>query len=265
MSAVGTPSGIIGLLIIFGASLVRLPQIYTIVKYKTIEGLDFSSFALQTFVYVVNMAYGIRHEYPFLGYGENTVLYNWSLIILCLMTYHDQLRGDRRMFLIHAFWTGSLLLFWVLLLLTTIITDEFINAMTIVAVVVHCVSNIPQIVTAFVRGDTGSLSSVMVFLMMAGNLLRIYTTYEILQGDKLILSGTIIGAFFNACLFVQTMLSKYRVEFKLPKSTLAYQKLKEPKYENELRNDVENAADMQSHETVIDIVDDSKKDQSVEI
>lgn len=64
----------LGLAIVLGSSVVKVPQIIKIVRAQQAKGLSFTAYALDTASVLVTVAYNARHGFPFSTYGENAFL-----------------------------------------------------------------------------------------------------------------------------------------------------------------------------------------------
>lgn len=64
----------LGLGLVAGGSIVKVPQILKIVNSKSAKGLSLSSYLLDTAGLAVTVAYNYRHAFPWSTYGENVFL-----------------------------------------------------------------------------------------------------------------------------------------------------------------------------------------------
>ena len=64
-------SKVLGLGIVVGGGIVKVPQILKIVKHKSARGLSLSSYLLDTASLLLVDVYNVRLQFPFSTYGEN--------------------------------------------------------------------------------------------------------------------------------------------------------------------------------------------------
>jgi mannose-P-dolichol utilization defect protein 1 len=64
----------LGLAIVLGGSIVKVPQILKIVKARSARGLSLASFLLDSAGTGINVAYNIRKHFPWSTYGESVFL-----------------------------------------------------------------------------------------------------------------------------------------------------------------------------------------------
>jgi hypothetical protein len=120
-----------------------------------------------------------------------------SIGILGLICYYQQLTKEYLAFMV-VFVSATFV--------TTIthIPSSILQATQIAAILVCNYANIPQIILTFRRGKA-SWSPITAAMSMAGNLIRIFTTFQLAAGDKLILGGYILGFVTNAILLAQVL------------------------------------------------------------
>lgn len=75
-------SKVLGLGIVLGGSIVKVPQILKIVKSGSVRGLSLSSYLLDTASLFITVAYNIRNKFPWSTYGENVFLLIQNVLFL---------------------------------------------------------------------------------------------------------------------------------------------------------------------------------------
>lgn len=63
----------LGIGIVAGSFLVKLPQIANVVSAKSAQGLNPTSFEIETFCVTVAATYGFAHRLSFSAFGESVV------------------------------------------------------------------------------------------------------------------------------------------------------------------------------------------------
>lgn len=75
----------LGLGIVFGGAIVKLPQIHKIWSAKSAHGLSLPSYILETLGYAISLAYAARSGFPFSTYGENVFMAAQNIVITLLI------------------------------------------------------------------------------------------------------------------------------------------------------------------------------------
>lgn len=76
---------VLGILIVLGACIVKLPQIINVWRSKSGEGLPIVSSELENYVYLVHVCYGFINGLPATSYGEAAASWIQNLILLFLL------------------------------------------------------------------------------------------------------------------------------------------------------------------------------------
>lgn len=187
----------LGIGIILGSVLVKLPQILKLIGARSAEGLSFNSVLLELFAITGTMAYSIANSFPFSSWGEALFLMIQTVTIGFLIQHYggNTIKG-----------LGFLAVYFGLL-------GVLLSPVTPVSVVTTMqASNMPAIIfgrliqagTNYRNGHTGQLSAISVFLLFAGSLARIFTTVQE-TGDSLMAVTYIISSFCNGVITAQVL------------------------------------------------------------
>lgn len=76
---------VLGILIVLGSCIVKLPQIYNVWKSKSGEGLPVVSSELENYVYLIHVCYGVVNGLPPTAYGEAVASWIQNLILLFML------------------------------------------------------------------------------------------------------------------------------------------------------------------------------------
>ncbi|XP_078393691.1 mannose-P-dolichol utilization defect 1b [Cetorhinus maximus] len=190
-------SKVLGLAIIAGSVMVKLPQILKILKAKSTEGLNFNSVLLEMLSITGSMVYGVRNHFPFSSWGEALFLMLQTLMIGFLIQHLGGRTQKGVTCLLVYFALVSLLLSP----LTPLMGVTFLQALNMPAVIV---SRLIQILTNYRNGHTGQLSALTVFLLFAGSLARIFTSVQE-TGDRLMILTYIVASSFNGVIAAQVL------------------------------------------------------------
>ncbi|KAI5476771.1 hypothetical protein MNV49_007286 [Pseudohyphozyma bogoriensis] len=167
----------LGLAIVAGGSIVKVPQILKIVGGKSARGLSLSSYILDTANLAITVAYNVRHNFPWSTYGENVFLLVQNVIITFLIIIFSPStnRGTLLASFLAVFTTSAYLL-----------SSEALPLSTL------------QLVAAL----HGSTLRFLGLHSLAGCLARVYTTSTETK-DPVLWWGFFLGAVLNAVLAVQ--------------------------------------------------------------
>ncbi|TIB87765.1 mannose-P-dolichol utilization defect 1 protein [Wallemia mellicola] len=195
-------SNLLGIGIVVGSSLIKIPQLYTIYT-KSSRGLSLSAFALETIAYFVNYVYGYVHAYPFTTYGENLTLTFQNIIIVGFI-------------LKSKFKT---ILFAIFTLSFIFTPKEFVDITFTLSIPLSLASKLPQIFR--------SLSPITTFAQFAGCCVRVLTSIKNANGDIPMTVSFAGAAALNGVLILQIVTySRKQHSFSLPSHHRAVSKEK---------------------------------------
>ncbi|XP_073510693.1 mannose-P-dolichol utilization defect 1 protein [Phyllobates terribilis] len=190
-------SKILGIGIIVGSILVKVPQIVKIVRSGTAEGLSFKSVLLELLALSGTMVYSITREFPFSSWGEVLFLMIQTLIIGFLIQHLGGRTALGVLFLAVYFAL-------VAILLSPVIPMAVITALQATNMPAVIVSRLIQAVTNYRNGHTGQLSAVTVALLFLGSLARIFTSVQE-TGDPLMSLTYVVSSACNGLIFSQLL------------------------------------------------------------
>ncbi|KAM3591286.1 uncharacterized protein V6R79_026079 [Siganus canaliculatus] len=187
----------LGIGIILGSVMVKLPQILKVIRANSAEGLSFNSVLLELFAITGTMAYSIANKFPFSAWGEALFLMLQTVAIGFLIQYYGGKTNKGLLFLVGYF--GLL----VLLLSpgTPMSVVIFMQASNMPAIIV---GKLVQAAANYQNGHTGQLSAVSVFLLFAGSLSRIFTSLQE-TGDTLMALTYVISSACNGIITLQVL------------------------------------------------------------
>ncbi|XP_067880104.1 mannose-P-dolichol utilization defect 1b [Heterodontus francisci] len=190
-------SKVLGLAIITGSVMVKLPQIFKIMRAKSTAGLSFNSVLLEMLSITGSMVYGIRNHFPFSSWGEALFLMLQTLMIgFLIQHYGGRPQKGVACLLIYFVLVGLLLS-----PLTPMMAVTLLQALNMPAVIV---SRLIQILTNYRNGHTGHLSAVTVFLLFGGSVARIFTSVQE-TGDWLMILTYVVSSSFNGVIAAQLL------------------------------------------------------------
>ncbi|XP_054851178.1 mannose-P-dolichol utilization defect 1 protein [Eublepharis macularius] len=187
----------LGLAIVAGSLMVKLPQIFKIVGAKSAEGLSFHSILLELLAITGTMAYSIANSFPFSAWGEALFLMLQTVAIGFLVQHLGGHTGRGLSFLFLYFGVLSLLLSP----LSPMAVITVLQASNVPAVVI---SRLLQAATNYRKGHTGQLSAITASLLLAGSLARIFTSVQE-TGDPLMALTYVVSSACNGIIVMQLL------------------------------------------------------------
>ncbi|KAJ2377955.1 hypothetical protein IW150_001082 [Coemansia sp. RSA 2607] len=205
----------LGLGIVLGGCIVKLPQLFKIVKSKSVAGISLSSYVLEVLANVITIAYNFRNGYAFTTYGEAVFIGAQNFVITLLMLMFT---GRASLSAI----TGALLLVFTYSLFDiSLVGGSLLSTLYGLTIPLVISSRIPQIYTIHKNKYTGQLSAFAVFNYFFGTAARLYTTLVEVD-DSLVLLGNVLATIANGVLAAQMLYywnapapkDKYRLDTK---------------------------------------------------
>lgn len=192
-----TFSRALGIAMVLFASVIKVPQITTILSRKSVAGLSSTTFLVETFGYTYNLAAHYRQNYPITTYGEFFVLLAQNYYILYLLYAYTK-RAHVGIGIVVSFIAG------LALLCSPIFPVEVIQLMTLGNVAVVVVGRTPQAYTNYVNGSTGALSPFTCWGIFLGACARIFTTLQDVDSINILL-GYLSSALLNGIIAFQVL------------------------------------------------------------
>jgi mannose-P-dolichol utilization defect protein 1 len=188
----------LGLGIVVGGAIVKIPQIITIVKHQSAKGLSLTSFLLETCAYEIVLVYNTRLYHPFSTYGEVLFMTLQNICIALLIVYYNKNDSKMKMlYLMGGFWGGFLFL--------QMIPSWLMSILYAAQIPIGLASKVPQIRANYVNQSTGQLSVFAVLNYFIGTAARSFTTYAELD-DPIMLGGNLLATVLNGILVVQLII-----------------------------------------------------------
>ncbi|XP_006175873.1 mannose-P-dolichol utilization defect 1 protein [Camelus ferus] len=187
----------LGLGIVAGSLLVKLPQVFKLLRAKSSEGLSYQSIMLELVALTGTMVYSITRNFPFSSWGEALFLMLQTITIAFLVLHYRGQTVKGVAFLV-CYALGLLVL---LSPLTPVAVVTLLQAFNMPAVVV---GRLLQAATNYRNGHTGQLSAITVFLLFGGSLARIFTSIQ--ETGDLLMAGTfIVSSLCNGLIAAQLL------------------------------------------------------------
>ncbi|WVF69580.1 hypothetical protein IAT40_004358 [Kwoniella sp. CBS 6097] len=209
----------LGLGIVLGGSIVKIPQILKIVSSGSARGLSLSAYILETTSYAINLAYASRNRFPFSTYGENFFLTIQNVIITLLILFFSGPKGvggglggplsgkkaggagsGNLGKVVSGLAVSAVTAF--VLWSENLCPPSMLALLQAATLPLSLISKAPQIISNHRHRSTGNLSAFAVFNALLGCLARLFTTKQEVN-DPLIFWGFAGAAILNAVLALQ--------------------------------------------------------------
>ncbi|KAJ2261165.1 hypothetical protein GGI01_002477 [Coemansia sp. RSA 376] len=205
----------LGLGIVLGGCVVKLPQLFKILKSKSVAGISLSSYVLELFANIITIAYNFRKGYDFTTYGEALFIgaQNYVITLLIMLMMGRASLGMAA--------GAFLVVFTYAMFSDTLVNSALLSALYGLTIPLVVSSRIPQIYTIHKNKYTGQLSAFAVFNYFFGTAARLYTTL-VQVDDSLVLTGVVLATVANGILAAQMLYywnapapkDKYRLDSK---------------------------------------------------
>ncbi|KAG6894834.1 hypothetical protein C0992_004384 [Termitomyces sp. T32_za158] len=185
----------LGVGIVIGGSIMKIPQIILILNAHSARGLSLPAYILETLSYAITLFYSFRHTFPFSTYGENLFLTLQNTLITLLILLFSRPSPALSLAL------GVLVALTAFLTLSTLPLRTLALCQTL-TLPLALLAKLPQIKQNARARSTGHLSAFAVLSQIAGCAARLFTTAAEL-GDRIVLAGFGVALALNVVLGVQ--------------------------------------------------------------
>ncbi len=184
----------LGMGIVAGAAVVKVPQILALAVSRSADGLSSAAYVLETAAAIVTFSYNLRAGSPFTTYGEVAFLVLQNFAILAMIaSFRGQLFRFAAVFV--AF--GSALS---VLQAREIVSDAIMVRLQAATIPLVVASRVPQIWTLWRAKRTGALSLLSTALIALGSCARVYTSLSETPDDRVLVAGYSASALLNVVL-----------------------------------------------------------------
>jgi mannose-P-dolichol utilization defect protein 1 len=192
----------LGIAIVVGGSIVKVPQILLILRTQNSTGLSLPSYILETLSYLITLFYSYRNAFPFSTYGENFFLGVQNIAVsLLIISYGNSPNASRA--------TGDIGLVLGLFIATITVLNSIsldnLSYLQIATLPLSLSSKLPQIAANYNAKSTGQLSAFAVISQILGCIARVYTTSTEI-GDPLVQAGFGLALVLNLVLGIQMLM-----------------------------------------------------------
>ena len=176
----------------------------TVLSARSARGISLSSYAIETFCYLVTCAYSHRNEFPFSTYGENVFLGLQNIMITILIIYFPSstLRRSASAPSNLPKVVGAAIAAVALVAALVSLPKGTIGFLQMTTLPLGLFSKLPQIAQNHRAKSTGQLSTFAVVAQILGCLARLFTTATEVK-DTLVFASFFLALVLNIVLGIQ--------------------------------------------------------------
>eukprot|EP00957_Ditylum_brightwellii_P034242 2596659-Ditylum_brightwellii.AAC.1 len=199
---------VLGIGIILGACLVKLPILLNILKNKSVAGLSAGATYGEVIMYWNSAFYGILRGNPFTAYGENFAVAIQSLVITVMLW---QFQKDPA-FTMQQKATATTIFAGYVIFVLNALPEEYYYTLVAANWPALMYSRGSQIIDFARLRHTGTNSVITMSMNLLGSLIRVFTTIKEVGWDLPLLSGYLLSIVLNVVLVSQYFLFKENTE-----------------------------------------------------
>ncbi|XP_058803792.1 mannose-P-dolichol utilization defect 1 protein homolog [Phymastichus coffea] len=166
-----TLSKCLGLLIIAGSLMVKVPQIVKILQNESVQGINVVSVLLDLFAITAMGSYSFVSRFPFSSWGDAVFLGLQTVIIASLVIYYTSGLTKATTFL-------AAYLAVIVAVVKGLAPVSILWFCQILNIPVALTSKLMQAYTNYSNSSTGQLSAITGFMLFFGSLARIFTSIQ---------------------------------------------------------------------------------------
>lgn len=187
----------LGIGIIAGSILVKVPQIVKILTNKSGEGINIYSVLFDLLAITCHVSYSFVNGFPFSAWGDGTFLMLQTAIIAALVFHYSGATAKAILFLA-AYACICYVTMGGITPLKVLWSAQAFN------VPIIFFGKTIQAVTNYKQKSTGQLSAVTCFMLFAGSMARIFTSYQE-TGDFMMILTYCVSTAANAVIVFQLL------------------------------------------------------------
>lgn len=184
--------------IIFGSTLVKLPQIIKLLQAKSGSGVSLISVLLELIALTFTSSYSLASNFPLSAWGEALFLMVMTSLVAYLILQYDKSVKQANLFLVSYVAV-------VYLLMSGLVPIRVLWALQVVNLPLIILGKLIQATVNYRNGHTGHLSAITVTMICAGSLTRIFTSIRE-TGDAIIILSYSLSSIINVVLVGQIFL-----------------------------------------------------------
>lgn len=185
----------LGIGIILGSLLVKVPQILKIVKNKSGQGINLWSVTLDLTAITIYMSYSFINGFPFSSWGDTLFLAIQTVLIGVLVLFYGGAVVQSVVYL--AVYLGVCIV-----LMGGYTPIDILWSLTSVNILIVVAGKLMQAWTNYKNGHTGQLAAATLIMLLAGSAARIFTSIQE-TGDSVAVLTYVASTCANALLVIQ--------------------------------------------------------------
>eukprot|EP00250_Pteridium_aquilinum_P009793 c18940_g1_i1 orf=285-980(-) len=191
----------LGYAIVAASSIVKVPQIYLIIKNRSVQGLSPTSFELEVVGYTFALAFCVSKKLPFSAYGELSFLLVQALIIVGLIYNLTPKLG------LGSWVKAAVYCAFAPTILAGGLDPLLLEGLYASQHAIFFFSRIPQIIKNYQTKQTGQLSFLTSLMNFSGSLARLFTSIQASAPTSMVV-GSSLGIITHGILVSQIWLYK---------------------------------------------------------
>mmetsp|Transcript_120725 Transcript_120725/g.336874 ORF Transcript_120725/g.336874 Transcript_120725/m.336874 type:complete len:217 (+) Transcript_120725:29-679(+) len=189
---------LMGFGVLVGACIVKLPQVAQIAKTRSVWGISEASVLVEWIGYSATAYYSILMRYPFSAWGEAGIItLQCTAVLFMFWSFSDHLALYPRLAVVAAWMLTSVCLF------TFDVPAAIVAGIGFSPSVLFVAARLPQVCLNFQQGHTGQLAPATFTLQLLGNMVRLFTTFQLLESDPVVIVGHCSSGLLNAIILLQ--------------------------------------------------------------
>ncbi|XP_011701661.1 PREDICTED: mannose-P-dolichol utilization defect 1 protein homolog [Wasmannia auropunctata] len=192
-----TLSKALGVGIIGGSLMVKIPQIVKILKNKSGKGINVFSVLLDLFAITAMSSYSFSSSFPFSAWGDGVFLGLQTLIIAVLVMHYNGETAKATAFL-------SAYLAVICTANSGLTPLHVLWACQAMNIPIVLISKFMQAYTNYTNGNTGQLSAATCLMLFFGSLARIFTSIQE-TGDTTMITMYVCSTLANGMIVAQLL------------------------------------------------------------
>jgi mannose-P-dolichol utilization defect protein 1 len=205
MSLVRVLSAGLAYCIVVGSSILKVPQLFNIVKSRSADGVSLTSVLMEAAGYSIWASWGLARGLDFKDYGESLVITLQLALLVVLVGFYQN-----RMSTVALIYTPICV--FGLIMATGFIPAVLHEALLSVQIVLGMCARVPQIYSNYKRKNTGELAFLTFFLAFGGCGARLLTTLinvPLEKGKLMLMLQFLIAGLLNFIVVAQITFYMY--------------------------------------------------------
>ena len=190
--------------IIFGSTLVKLPQILILLSARSGAGVSLFSVLLELIALTFTSSYSLANNFPISAWGEALFLMLMTTLVAFLIIFYD-VSGQRAGLFLLTYTSSAYVLMSGLVPMNILWGLQVLNVPLVIS------SKLVQAWVNYKNGHTGNLSGITVTLVFLGCVARIFTSIRE-TGDNIIILSYILATMANFLLVSQIVVYRKKTE-----------------------------------------------------